>query len=339
MTLRQSRSFLGAVAQARSQAEKPFPFMVEAAGRESLTDYIASAKPMIERLLVEHGAILFRGFAVSEATDFSAALAQLEPNILTYTERSSPRTAVAEKVYTSTDHPAHQKIAMHSEQSYTLNWPCLISFFCRKKAASGGNTPIADNRKILSALSEPLRSKFLEYGVMYRRVYTPGLGIDWRTAFQTEDKATVEAFCESRGISLTWEDDDRLRTTQLRSAFQKHPVTGELVWFNHALFFHVTSLEPGLAEALIDAVGLQNVPTNTCFGNGEAFSADDLALLRGAVDEATVEFDWQGGDILLLDNMLSQHGRDSFTGEREVLTLMAGPYADRAAPLRAPHQG
>ncbi len=285
-----------------------------------------------------HGAVLFRGFAVREAADFSTALTQLEANILTYTERSSPRSAVAEKVYTSTDHPADQTIAMHSEQSYTLNWPCLISFFCRKKAATGGNTPIADNRKILAALPATLRQKMLDYGVMYRRVYSPGLGIDWCVAFQTEDKNEVEAFCQERGISLSWEGEDRLRTTQLRSAFQRHPVTGDLIWFNHALFFHVSSLEPDLAEALIESVGLENVPTNTFFGNGEPFSDAEIKAMRDAVEANTTVFDWKEKDVLVLDNMLSQHGREPFSGQRQVLTLMARQYVEQATPLRSPFE-
>lgn len=337
MSIRSTRKFSGNEQRVAVAEKKPFPFTIQAEAKDiSLAEYVAANRLLTEQYLTQYGAVLYRGFNVRDASAFSYAIAQLAPDILPYTEQSSPRSVVSGKVYTSTDHPKDQNIEMHSEQSYTLNWPQLICFFCQQKAESGGNTPIADNRRILAALPETLRRKFLDYGVMYQRVYIPGIGVDWQTAFQTEDRSQAEAFCEARNIAFTWENGNRLRTVQLRSAFQKHLATGDLVWFNHALFFHITSLEPKLSEALIDVVGLKNVPTNTFFGNGEPFTQDELSAMRSAVYSAKKSFDWENGDVLILDNMLSQHGREPFTGNRQILTLMARPYADYGSPILSP---
>jgi alpha-ketoglutarate-dependent taurine dioxygenase len=46
------------------------------------------------------------------------------------------------------------------------------------------------------------------------------------------------------------------------------------------------------------------------------------------------EFPWQTGDVVLLDNMLVLHARNSFTGARRVLTAMARP--QKSAELERP---
>lgn len=314
-----------------------FPVLLETtASAVDLAAYLGRERERILDLLTMAGAVLLRGFAVTDPEPFSRAIAALDPEILLYSERSSPRHAVGDRVYTSTDHPADQDIVLHSEQSYTHHWPCYICFCCHTPATSGGSTPIADNRQIMRALPTGLLERFERYGVRYERTYTPGLGVSWQTAFQTDSKEEVAAFCRARDIQHTWQADGCLKTRQIRSAFQTHPRTGERLWFNHALFFHASSLEPRIAQALIDAVGLANVPTNTFFGNGDAFTEEDLIAMRHAVAVHTRRFRWQVGDVLVLDNMIRQHGRDPFDGPRRVLTLMARPYPSVAVPLPAP---
>jgi len=50
--------------------------------------------------------------------------------------------------------------------------------------------------------------------------------------------------------------------------------------------------------------------------------------IRKAYDSETVKFDWQRGDLLLVDNMLVAHGREPFTGDRRVLVAMAEPFKE-----------
>jgi alpha-ketoglutarate-dependent taurine dioxygenase len=41
-----------------------------------------------------------------------------------------------------------------------------------------------------------------------------------------------------------------------------------------------------------------------------------------SLDANTVKFPWQRGDMLVLDNVLSMHGRATFDGPRRILTAL-----------------
>jgi alpha-ketoglutarate-dependent taurine dioxygenase len=291
----------------------------------SLARWVEDNREQVLDLLDRTCGILFRGFAVSGEADFAQAALAVAPDPLPYTERSSPRSQVGGTVYTSTDHPADQPIFLHNEQSYTLSWPLRIMFFCDVEPEEGGRTPIADNRRVLAGLPGTVLDAFERRGVLYVRNYAPNVGLSWQTAFQTEDRAEVEAFCRARRIGFEWRDGDRLRTWQRRSAFQTHPRTGERLWFNHAMFFNATSVIPAVRDALLKVMGPEDFPYHTYYGDGTPIEPATLEAIRAAVDAATVRFDWRKGDVLVLDNMLAQHGREPYTGRRRILTVMASP--------------
>jgi Taurine catabolism dioxygenase TauD, TfdA family len=64
---------------------------------------------------------------------------------------------------------------------------------------------------------------------------------------------------------------------------------------------------------------------NAYYGDGAPLEPAVLEAIRAAYRQATVTFPWQAGDILLLDNMLTAHGRRPFAGPRTVLVAMANP--------------
>jgi alpha-ketoglutarate-dependent taurine dioxygenase len=290
-----------------------------------LVGWATNNHEMLEAQLLKHGGILFRGFDMATAGDFERFIESVLGESLEYRERSSPRNQVQGNIYTSTEHPADQRIYLHNENSYQKIWPLRISFFCVIPAERGGATPIADVRKVYQRIDPAIRERLIEKKVMYVRNFGAGLSLPWQTVFQTEDKAGVEAYCRQAGIAFEWYGRERLRTRRVGPMATRHPVTQEMVWFNHATFFHVSTLEPTLRDALLSQFAEDELPSNTFYGDGSPFEPSVLDELRQAYDQETIVFPWQKGDLLMLDNMLVAHGRESFAGPRKILTAMTTP--------------
>ncbi|MGH9570208.1 MAG: TauD/TfdA family dioxygenase, partial [Candidatus Angelobacter sp.] len=198
-------------------------------------------------------------------------------------------------------------------------------FFCAQSALQGGQTPIADSRAVYAHMDPGVRERFADKKVMYIRNYITGIDLPWQTVFQTQDRAEVEAYCREAPMEWKWLEGDHLRTWQVRDAVSRHPQTGEMVWFNQAHLFHLTSLPRDLQESLLATYGEENLPRQTRYGDGSPIENDALEEVRRAFAQATVEFDWKQGDVLLLDNMLVAHGRRPFEGPRKILVAMAEP--------------
>jgi alpha-ketoglutarate-dependent taurine dioxygenase len=302
------------------------PLLVEPRLPEvDLVVWAANNRPRIEEELLRHGGLLFRGFGIHGAARLEAFVRAVAGDALEYKERSSPRSNVEGKIYTSTDYPPSHPIFLHNENSYQAVWPLKIFFLCQHPAEQGGETPIADCRRVFAQMNEAVRDRFAEKGWMYVRNFGEGFGLDWQTVFQTADPAVVEAHCLKNGIQLEWKEGGRLRTRAVRPAITQHPKTGEPLWFNHATFFHVSTLEESVREALLDEFPEEELPANTYYGDGSPIEPEALDHLRSLYRRETLSFPWEKGDVLLLDNMMVAHGRSPYSGHREILVGMAEP--------------
>ncbi len=299
---------------------------VPAADKLDLMEWARNNTEIVAQRLLQHGAILFRNFDLSTVGEFEQFIAAVSGNALEYRERSSPRSQVSGNIYTSTDHPADQTIFLHNEHSYATTIPLKIFFFCVMPAEQGGATPIGDMRKLFQIIPPKIRERFRERQYMYVRNFGDGFGLSWQTAFQTTDKNAVEQYCQRHKISYEWKDGDRLRTCQVRPAVIRHPQTGEEIWFNHLTFFHVFTLPAHIREALLTNFAEKDLPNNTYYGDGSPIEESVLAELQAAHRHVTAAFPWQRGDLLMLDNVLTSHGREPFVGTRKIVVGMSEPF-------------
>jgi alpha-ketoglutarate-dependent taurine dioxygenase len=297
-----------------------------------LDSWAISNLDFIESNLLKYGAILFRNFKVSSPEEFERFIRIVSGELLEYRERSSPRSQVSGAIYTSTDYPADHSIFLHNENSYQRAWPLRIYFYCAVPAQHGGETPIANCRELLERIHPKIVEKFVREKVMYVRNFGAGVGLPWQTVFQTTEKLAVEQLCKSLDIQVEWKSNNQLRTRAVREAVRKHPATGEMVWFNHATFFHVSTLEESVRKMVLAEFQEDDLPTNSYYGDGSRIEPEVLEDLREAYRRASVKFPWEQGDVLMLDNMLTAHGREPYAGPRKVLVGMANPVSGDQMP-------
>jgi len=284
----------------------------------------AEACRLATAVLSSQGAILFRGFKDVNPVFLNRFASGFGSSLSTYEYASTPRTEVSSNVYSSTEYPAHQRIDMHNEQSYTSIWPRLIWFCCSVVAESGGETPIADSRIVVERLDARIRERFSKAGVMYVRNYGNGIDLPWQKVFNTDDRAVVEKLCASRGITCEWrENGSMLRTREICPAVIRHPDSGQRVWFNQAHLFHISSLDPEIRNLFLEIAPEDELPRNAYFGDGSRIDDSIVDEIRDVYRQSKLTFPWRRGDVLMLDNILMAHGREPFTGARNVFVAMA----------------
>jgi alpha-ketoglutarate-dependent taurine dioxygenase len=290
---------------------------------KKLLEWASFNKDAIEQWLENKGALILRGLNLSSSQQFGKLLRTLfDSDLLCYNNRSTPRTELRGNIYTATEYHSEQLIAQHNEQAYTNSWPTKIGFFCMLPGESGGETPIADSREIYKRIPIEIRKKFEDKGVLYVRNFSE-IDLSWQEVFCTEDREEVEDYCNKNNIKFEWLNDGELRTTQQLPAVQKHPVTGELLWFNQAHIFHPATLSKEIRESLLAAKSKERLPRNTYYGDGSEIDDETILTILEVYQKYKLSSVWQAGDVMLLDNMLYSHGREPFKGERRVLVGMA----------------
>ncbi|MFI0906880.1 TauD/TfdA family dioxygenase [Streptomyces sioyaensis] len=286
--------------------------------------WLAESRPRIDELLTTYGGVVLRNLGLNSVSEFNRVVQIFSSDLIEYVHRSTPRTKVGGKLYTATEYPADRTIPLHNENSYTDSWPSRIYFYCAVAAKQGGETPTADSRRVYQRIDPAVREKFERTGVLYVRNFTDGIDLSWQEVFQTTERAVVEEYCTAHGIEVEWGSGSPvLRTRQHCRATLAHPHTGELVWFNQAHLFHASALAPEEQGSLVNELGIDNLPRNAFYGNGDSIEPAVLEHIREVYEQEKVVIPWQRGDIMMLDNLLFAHGRNPYQGARKTIVAMS----------------
>src|SRR5436190_13207189 len=284
--------------------------------------WAAGHRDALRAAVAQHGSLLVRGLGLRDVAETEAVFRQLG-SLMTETEAFAPRRRYSEGVYSSSKWPPNQPMCMHHELSYALELPSLMLFACLVAPTEGGATPVADAAAVLQALPIELIERFERVGWLLIRNYNEEIGASIAEAFGSDDRHAVESYCRANAIRFEWQPDGALRTWQRRSAVVHHPRTGQRCWFNQVAFLNEWTIDPEVREYLVDIYGEDKLPFNTRFGNGDAIGADAVQLINKVYEANTARERWQAGDLMLVDNVRTAHGREPFEGPREVLVAMA----------------
>lgn len=348
----------GKVMETSYRTEGELPLIVHADGRpgvNGLHAWLTDQAPLIRKKLIEHGAILFRGFDVREAGDFERLARAINDDLKNEYMGLSPRNAMTPYVFTASEIPSPFPIPQHNEMSFVANPPRNLFFWCKEQPASGmGETPIVDMRKVYRDLDPEVRQRFERRGIRTIRNYSaPGKRKPWdftqlkpwTDMFKTTDRKVVEEKCAQEQFTPGWSGDGDLKLLSEQPATKIHPDTGETVWFNHAAVFHTSNavgetrrifeMRPSVMSFLSMLGGRlwsalqrrqhaeQANALHCTYADGTEIPDSDMEAVRDALWKNLVVNPWKNGDVLAIDNDSTGHGRFPFRGKRMIAVSWA----------------
>lgn len=352
MTLKMDRTDRDALAQAQAQfgaqvvcstpyAPRP-PLWIEPADDILASDLAAAHAWMgehhedIEAALLTFGAIVFRGFPVGDTGDFARLMDGFKPFAAGYAGGTTDRKAIQGQVMEATRTAEDIYILLHQEMSYMEHTPRLVAFYCKTPSEEGGETVICDMRGVLESLPEALQKKFIDEGVAYRRNMRSEAVDDWRAdpkyrhpawqyRFETDSAEEVSAQLAERGVSFEWLEDGSLNLWTTLPATTTHPVTGDVLLFNQLHAQHQHRFLIGDARAdLMDAAYGATLPRPyfPTFGGGDPLTDEEYFAIQDELESRLTRFTWRPGDMMLVENKLTAHGRKPYKGERDVQVML-----------------
>ena len=289
---------------------KPFPLV--ARSREPELDHIgwvSANRERTDQLLLEHGAVLFRGFDLRTPQHFRQFAATLSDQLIEVSGATS-RIELSSSLCARAEHVPDHPIPLHHESASERRWPMKLFLCCQTPGPSGLETPIAHNDRFFEMLDPKVRERFRERGIMYVQDYSAETDRCWQEAFETSDRAAVEDYCRGDGLQYEWIGTDRLRVTRISPAIVPHPCTGKDVWFNQAHLF-----DNGFRK--------DERSCRAYYGDGAPIEPAVLNHIRESYQKAAVRFQLQEQDVILVDNMAVAHGSEPFLGGQKTLMIMA----------------
>jgi hypothetical protein len=293
-----------------------------AASPDAGVAWIAGHRRELLDQVAGHGAILFRGFGAKTANDFDRFVAAFDLPNFAYDESLSNAVRVNKtpRVFTANEAPPSATILLHHEMAQTPIYPSRLFFFCEQAAVTGGATPICRSDVLFEKLARrsPRFARDCENkGLKYANVMpaendaASGMGRSWQSTLRAQTREQAESRLRQLHYTWEWLPDGSLRaTTPVLPAVRKLP-NGRTSFFNQLI---------AAAKGWKDT---RNDPSRAItFGDGSPLDRDAVNTAAGLGDQLSFDIPWQNGDVALVDNYVTMHGRRTFTGTRRVLASL-----------------
>lgn len=312
-----------------------------------LLEILAKHREEIIASLHQEGIILFRGFGCQNPEYFSKAieLCALGKRCSTK-DYGLARTILENGIYTSSDLPGSIPLPMHHEKPRSMHPPNHLYFCCAIPPQHGGATLFADAEAIWLDLPKSIQDKVRSYGVSYkqffhgktfesyllRKILGEKAALHWQDYFATENKEVLEEKLAQAQESWQWTKKGKnlILTSELPGVL-RNPLSQRLCWFNSAdyLNYHANYIYGELknlkfykALAAHYLVLKDRLPIVCHYGNGQAFSAEEVEQIKKIIQEHSCPFNWEKGDFMIVDNYKFMHGKQAHEGERLLYSCM-----------------
>ena len=235
-------------------------------------------------------------------------------------------------IFTSNEAPSDQNIPFHHELAQTSNPPAYVAFHCKKQPDTKGETPIIDSNlvyKFLHTKFPDIEKKFAKLGVRYRRILPPKddktspIGRSWKNTYDVESCDQLEKVLTNKGIEFEWLANKEILTiSEILPAIYYNEETKQNIFHN------------SLVAAFIGWHDCRNNRYKSiCYGDGSDIEWEVLDAIAFFMECNKVEWKWENGDIIWLDNRQVMHSRNNYTGERVVhASLWGRPLLEEKSP-------
>ncbi|CAM0951020.1 unnamed protein product [Alopecurus aequalis] len=279
-----------------------------ATGYEALVAALQAEREWLEGKVVANSGVL-RGFGVRDAAEFDAVVESLGWPDIRYVG-PAPRTHVHGRVWTANEGPLEQSVYFHHEM--IKEFPRMVILFCEVPPPEGGETPFVPSFRVMERaleefpeMVEELDAKGVRYTFTAPSSNNTGSmrGRGWEDAFAPSDKAEAEKRANALGMGMEWLPDGGVKMI-----LGPRPLTrvfpgckGQRMWFNTVVGMH------------------GKVLSSTTAADGAEIPASFVQRCEEIIEEESIQFRWRKGDILILDNLATLHGRRPSLPPRRVL--------------------
>jgi len=258
----------------------------------------------------------------------------------------SPREKITEHVFSSTEMINLFPIPPHTEMAYLTYRPKYIAFFCYVEPTQYGETPIFNFKAAYESLSKQTQQDLRTKKIKYRRhiyaskkKYQTSIWKTYAEVFGTTEKTTIENICRTFAIDFKWVDTDKIQIETVLPGVVEHPQTRELSLSYQCINFsdikrtiefikqRQSLLQRFKSQIVVKFLSrLHYFPIDICWGDDTPISEQSLLEIYEAIWKCKVIFPWKKGDVLILDNILSGHGRLNVIPPRRILAALGNMY-------------
>ncbi len=238
-------------------------------------------------LFERKGLIIFRDFNIDpkHLTEITSMYTETFAN-----DAQRRENRMDQKVVNNVD-AGKEEMALHSEASFSPNWPEIVWFFCNLAPTNkGGETTVCDGIKLWDSLSIDVKNFFqlnpikYELEIPIQNLKKQNLEKKWILNFQGSGDGKLDY---NKGI---------LKITQIRFAVQQSRIPGKLCFSNHTL---CKNTDPTIVNW--GTIDNKKIPNN---------------IIKEVEEKSkiiTYDLKWKKGDLAMIDNRRFMHGRRSFT--------------------------
>lgn len=321
----------------RSHYGKAFPLKLRP---ETTMNFVQLQEYMMQTAVLEkaseHGAVLFEGFDVRSAEEFAAVLLKCGIKAMEYVGGAAVRRLIVGReggtglqIVTTNESPPSEPIPFHHELAQTPSMPDHICFFCVESFVDkGGATPLCRSDAVLDEIrrSYPDFVAALEQGVKYVKV-TPAvddassaLGRSWKSMYGVETKEEAEKAMLDKGWTWEWLEGDDCRITSPVLPAIRVASNGRRAFCNQ------------IVAAYTGWIDSRNEPSKAVvFADGAPMPEDAMKAVVGLMQDMQFAHPWKKGDFVIVDNSVTCHSRQPFSGgPRKVVAAIGRGKSDTA---------